>query len=285
MNQRITHTIFPPPCSLAESFTFSAKEKDSETGLSYFGARYYSSDLSIWLSVDPQASKYPSLSPYSYCANNPIKLVDSDGEDIEITTGTDSKGNQIVNIRFTAVLVNNSSHKCTKEEMLNLKNEIASGIKEFFSGDFGEGVTVNTDVDIICSEDRKAENFATDIDRHTINIVNKCSVADRVAEAEEGGNFMNIKWNIGRGNNANNIRRTAAHEFGHLLGLKHNNIEDNLMKSGGAGTFLSTGQIREAVSNFHSGRINNGISSRDLSRMFPRRPDGKLNDFLHIRNR
>ena len=34
-------------------YTFSAKEKDTETGLSYFGARYYSSDLSIWLSVDP----------------------------------------------------------------------------------------------------------------------------------------------------------------------------------------------------------------------------------------
>ena len=33
--------------------TFSAKEKDSETGLSYFGSRYYSSDLCIWLSVDP----------------------------------------------------------------------------------------------------------------------------------------------------------------------------------------------------------------------------------------
>ena len=61
-------------------YTFSAKEKDSETGLSYFGSRYYSSDLSIWLSVDPMASKYPSLSPYVYCANNPVKLVDPDGE-------------------------------------------------------------------------------------------------------------------------------------------------------------------------------------------------------------
>jgi RHS repeat-associated protein len=64
-----------------ETFTFSAKEKDVETGLSYFGSRYYSSDLSIWLSVDPQASKYPSLSPYVYCANNPVKLVDPDGEE------------------------------------------------------------------------------------------------------------------------------------------------------------------------------------------------------------
>ena len=65
-------------------YTFSAKEKDTETGYSYFGARYYSSDLSIWLSIDPMAAKYPSLSPYVYCANNPVKLVDPNGEEIWI---------------------------------------------------------------------------------------------------------------------------------------------------------------------------------------------------------
>ena len=66
----------------ALTHTFSAKEKDTETGLSYFGSRYYSSDLSIWLSVDPMSDKYPSLSPYAYCANNPVKLVDPNGEEI-----------------------------------------------------------------------------------------------------------------------------------------------------------------------------------------------------------
>ena len=66
------------------TYTFSAKEKDTETGYSYFGSRYYSSDLSIWLSVDPMSDKYPSLSPYTYCANNPIKLVDPNGETIVI---------------------------------------------------------------------------------------------------------------------------------------------------------------------------------------------------------
>ena len=64
------------------TYTFSAKERDPETGLSYFGSRYYSSDLSIWLSVDPMASKYPSLSPYTYCADNPVKLVDPNGEEV-----------------------------------------------------------------------------------------------------------------------------------------------------------------------------------------------------------
>ena len=66
------------------TYTFSAKEKDTETGYSYFGARYYSSDLSIWLSVDPMAAKYPSLSPYVYCANNPVKLVDPNGDTIAV---------------------------------------------------------------------------------------------------------------------------------------------------------------------------------------------------------
>jgi len=73
------------------TFTFSAKERDPETGLSYFGSRYYSSDLSIWLSVDPQSDKYASLSPYVYCADNPVILVDPNGEELtdfyDIATG------------------------------------------------------------------------------------------------------------------------------------------------------------------------------------------------------
>ena len=74
-------TYNPGSNSFSASNTFSTKEKDSETGFSYFGARYYSSDLSIWLSVDPMSDKYPSLSPYVYCADNPVKLVDPNGED------------------------------------------------------------------------------------------------------------------------------------------------------------------------------------------------------------
>ena len=70
--------------SFSSMYTFSAKEKDAETGYSYFGARYYSSDLSIWLSVDPMASKYPSLSPYVYCADNPVKMVDPNGKEVGI---------------------------------------------------------------------------------------------------------------------------------------------------------------------------------------------------------
>jgi RHS repeat-associated protein len=79
-------------------FKFTAKEKDTEiersedsqtplkdkrereqTGYSYFGARYYDSDVSVWLSVDPLSDKYPSTSGYMYVLGNPIIFVDPNG--------------------------------------------------------------------------------------------------------------------------------------------------------------------------------------------------------------
>lgn len=45
----------------------------------------------MWLSVDPMADKYPSISPYNYCMWNPIKLVDPNGMDtirINLDEGT-----------------------------------------------------------------------------------------------------------------------------------------------------------------------------------------------------
>lgn len=66
-------------------FVFTGKERDEETGYSYFGARYMDHELmTMWLSVDPMSDKYPSISPYAYCAWNPVKLVDPDGREVVI---------------------------------------------------------------------------------------------------------------------------------------------------------------------------------------------------------
>lgn len=64
------------------NYKFNSKELDQETGLYYYGARYYNPTLSIWGSVDPMSDKYPSMSPYMYCAGNPVVLVDPNGMDI-----------------------------------------------------------------------------------------------------------------------------------------------------------------------------------------------------------
>ena len=69
-------------------FVFTGKERDEETGYGYFGARYMDHDLmTLWLSVDPMADKYPSISPYAYCAWNPVKLVDPKGREIYYKEG------------------------------------------------------------------------------------------------------------------------------------------------------------------------------------------------------
>lgn len=94
------------------TLSFTGKERDEETGYGYFGARYLDHELmTMWLSVDPMADKYPSISPYAYCAwnrptgghehrliksnivNNPVKLVDPDGREIDISGIFDLNGN------------------------------------------------------------------------------------------------------------------------------------------------------------------------------------------------
>ena len=62
-------------------YLFNAKEFDEETGLYYYGARYYDSRLAIWYGVDALAEEYPNMGGYVYCANNPIRLIDPDGND------------------------------------------------------------------------------------------------------------------------------------------------------------------------------------------------------------
>ncbi|GHV15291.1 hypothetical protein FACS1894169_06230 [Bacteroidia bacterium] len=61
-------------------YLFNAKELDEETGLYYYGARYYDPRTSVWISTDPMWEKYPNISAYAYCALNPVKFVDPDGE-------------------------------------------------------------------------------------------------------------------------------------------------------------------------------------------------------------
>ena len=65
--------------SINSPFKFNGKEFDEESGLYYYGARYYDPRLSIWASVDPLMEMFPSMSPYNYCLLNPVKYIDPTG--------------------------------------------------------------------------------------------------------------------------------------------------------------------------------------------------------------
>jgi RHS repeat-associated protein len=66
--------------------TFTGKEQDIESNLHYFGARYYDAGAGRWLSVDPLAGTYFSLSPYVSAANNPVEYIDPDGKKVVMPT-------------------------------------------------------------------------------------------------------------------------------------------------------------------------------------------------------
>ncbi len=69
---------------------FTGKERDTESGLDYFGARYYASSMGRWLSPDPKIiSKQRMFDPqqwnmYGYAKNNPLIAIDPDGREVKL---------------------------------------------------------------------------------------------------------------------------------------------------------------------------------------------------------
>ena len=61
-------------------YKYVGKERDGETGLYYYGARYYAGWIGKFLSVDPKADERQWLNPYNYVQNNPINKIDPDGK-------------------------------------------------------------------------------------------------------------------------------------------------------------------------------------------------------------
>ncbi|SUB77359.1 RHS repeat-associated core domain [Porphyromonas macacae] len=69
--------------SSSQPYRYNGKELERFEGLELYdyGARHYDPALGRWTTVDPSAEKYYAISPYAYCANNPVNMIDSDGRD------------------------------------------------------------------------------------------------------------------------------------------------------------------------------------------------------------
>ena len=148
MSRRVIHHIeYMPTGELfaeqrdhwATPYKFNGKELDEETGLYYYGARYYTPEVGIWLSVDPLSDKYPSMSAFMYCAGNPVVLVDPDGRELH-DFGVNEDG-KIVLLKFdnkspnrlfkvdkngNKIDVNNDGKEVRGQDYINISNEVAN---------------------------------------------------------------------------------------------------------------------------------------------------------------
>ena len=107
-------------------YSFNAKELDEETGMYYYEARYYKPP--VFTSRDPMFEKYFWMTPYAYCANNPIKYVDPDGEKFVVPRVKikGQKGRYNVTFNGTSVTMQRTGIKKSKEIL-----QYQSGANEF----------------------------------------------------------------------------------------------------------------------------------------------------------
>jgi RHS repeat-associated protein len=214
-------------------YKFSGKERDIETGYGYFGARYFSSELGIWISTDPMANKYPSLTPYNYCADNPIMLHDPNGEDFDPRIDHKNKTITICATYYTA-----SENRDKLQKGLAAWNK-QSGEYYFTPDGTKTEYKINFDLKVADGDFATTDDAGAAFKNDKSGFANYYNVL-----APESGNRGECDGNqILVSPDAPS--RTTAHEIGHTIGIGHFKI--GLMETGGDGNKISIGNVANTL--------------------------------------
>ena len=187
--------------------SFTGKEKDEETGYGYFGARYMDHELmTMWLSVDPMADEYPSISPYAYCAWNPVKLVDPDGRDWVVVFDHENK-----TVTIEAKYVVKKGDEDAKKSAEN-----AVSVWNSLSGEYGlkvgkDNYIVNFDLSVIDDSEVDASNSDRNLNTYRL----KSSFSNPNVRGETNRNSIYVLASD------KDDFVVSSHEVGHSLGLIH----------------------------------------------------------------
>ena len=127
---------------LDQKHKYNGKEFDNMYGLNTYdyGARQYYAALPVWDRVEPLAEKYYSISPYVYCHDNPVNLIDPDGKKVvlfatKLPTNVNDKNIVDYMIRYLAVAATHTFVAVIDDKTNKLNGYFAFGPKE------GMGIT------------------------------------------------------------------------------------------------------------------------------------------------
>jgi RHS repeat-associated protein len=226
---------------------FTGKERDSESGLDNFGARYNSSSMGRFMSPDPfYNDSHPenpqSWNEYAYARNNPLRYVDPNGETATVSTTctTDQQNNKTCNVSVTATVAVYAAagSKLTQDQLSQAATTIQNSINTAWSGSFTgqDGATYNVStqvsVSVAGSQDAATQSGAQNV----------IGLTEGMAISGSANSFVNPRslfasdsspdtgvWSTTMGGG---LAAQSAHEFGHLLGLTESTNSADLMDSG-----------------------------------------------------
>ena len=230
------------------NYAFNAKELDEENGMYYYSARYYAPPT--FISRDPMFEKYPSISPYAYCRNNPLKFVDPTGEDWDPVID-EKKGT----ITIKAIYYTAKGNKDELQKSLDVwNNESGKYTYTVGEGNDKKVYTINFDLQVAEGDYADDEAAADAYMKDKSGYANYFQEGDPVDKNNnpargscENGKIITVR-------NSNNTR-TNKHEIGHTLGLGDWNA--GLMLSGGDGNYIFTKYVKKIMNSSGFGEVSN----------------------------
>ncbi len=269
-------------------YRYNGKELHQEfnLGLYDYGARMYDPTIGRWNGVDVQADSFLSISPFVYVANNPLKFINPNGEDIVISLaeGAGKNGEDIYTINITGKIVDDTRKGISSKQLARIASRIESQIERSFSGSSQRENTIFRTNATISVESESNPLEQTD---HAFRLVDEVPGGEnqnpnesRVGHGPAGQNVVYIK-----ASSSHDKIRTAAHELGHSASLAHikeeveitrdnqfiqltvNDHPGNLMHQSRdrnrqgqpvAGTKIEPFQIRKMLRSYRNGQLNKG---------------------------
>lgn len=216
-----------PGRSFGSSYDYNFNGKlddkwDGNTGnYQDFGARIYDSRLGRFMSLDMHKANYPSHSPFSYASNDPVSLVDTDGNDWDVTITKDpATGKNILKLSLKAAVIITAK---TNMQAATAAKVIASNLEMMIQQTAAfNNIAVVIDVDI-----RGIKSTAEiQDDDHVIELVNPSEMPSSSkgivrGEAQLYGKYVALDVNTIYDAQIGSNIKTIPHELFHTAGLRH----------------------------------------------------------------